>query len=151
MVGLEFKVKNGYNNFLYKIFNSINVQQYEWDIITDDIINSQSKVNDGIFTSSTVDGKSFLNAIMDKNYQMIFVDLKAFKSGSEHIEITNFKDFTESDCEIIFLCVDSIFIEFYAKDELILNTVYNNCIKFGFEFSNYISKEEASTKPLIAW
>ncbi len=137
---------------MFKIFSSVNVLNYEWEIITDDIFYPKdSKRNDDFFSSNIVDGQSFLNSIMKDNYHMIFVDLKAFPINSCHRQIKYFKDFLESDCQIILLCIDSIFIEFYCKDKDILNTVYNNCKKFKFESVEYLTDEEASKRSMIAF
>ena len=151
MIGLEFKVKNEYNNFLFKILNSIDVQQHIWMIITDDIIFPKGGNNDGIFDSDIVEGQIFLNCIAKDEYYMIFVDLKAFPVCGKQIEIKSFKDFMDSDCQMILLCVDSEHIEFYSKDEAILKTVFENCLKYGFESVKHISEKEAHKRSMVAF
>ena len=149
MIGLKFRVKNEYNNFLYKIFYSVNVQSYEWEIITDDIVDSGEM--DGIFCSEFVDGQRFFDRIGKESYYMIFVDLKAYYPKCTHVEIKNFEEFLESECKIIFLCVDSELIEIYCKEKSILEKVHENCQKFHFEDVKYISKKEASKRNMIAF
>ena len=152
MIGLQFKVKNEYNNFLLKILASVNVEQYDWDIITDDIIDANNpKDNDGIFNAATIDGQHFLHSILKESYYLIFVDLKSFPVGSKHAQIRVFEDFVNSECQIILLCVDSIFIELYCKDQQILETIYKNCLKYGFEDVEFISFENASNRNMIAF
>ena len=152
MIGIRFEVKNEYNNFLKKILASIDVQKYEWDIITDDIIKAEKlRTNDGIFAADRVNGLHFLDCISKGRYYMIFVDLKAFPAGSYHAQIETYEDFINSDCQMILLCVDSIFVEFYSKDELTIKTVYKNCIDYEFENIKFILPDEDSEKSMIAF
>jgi hypothetical protein len=151
MIGLSFKVKNEYNNFLYKIFNSIDVQNYLWTIVSDDVIFPEKDYNDGLFASEMLNGKEFLSAIAKDTYYMIFIDLKAFPADSKQTEIQSFKDFIDSDCQMILLCVDSEFIEFYCKNRSILKTVYDNCLKYEFEEVEWISEITAQSRSMIAF
>jgi hypothetical protein len=152
MIGIRFKIKNEYNTFLSQIFHSVEVQRYEWEIVTDDVIcSSKPNLNEGLFGSEIVNGQTFLNSIIIENYYMIFVDLKAYPQGSVHTNIEVFGDFYASDCQIILLCVDSEFIEFYCKDKSILDIVHNNCLKFGFEDVELIPLEKASNSSMIAF
>jgi hypothetical protein len=82
---------------------------------------------------------------------MIFTDITAYPLGKDRIEIKTFEDFLESNCEVVLLCTDSIFIEFYSKERDVLDKVYNNCIGKGFEKVEYLSIENVSERGFIAW
>lgn len=152
MFGLEFQVKNEKNNFLYKILRNVNVLTYEWEIITDDTIDYENlNIDQGLFCSNVVDGESFFKSIIKEKYYMIFVDVKAFPKNSTHEKIVTVKEFLESDCQMILLCVDSEFIEFYCKEKLIYDTVYHNCIEFSFENIEDISMENNCDRLVIAF
>lgn len=152
MLGLTFKIENKYNNFLYKIFDSVDVLNYRWEIIHDEILYKEDEgIKQGLFASDVLTGQDFLNTIKKKSYYMIFVDLKAFAVDSAYVEINTFQDFLESDCQIILLCVDSEFIDFYCKEKSILDIVYNNCVKYGFRSVEYLSLEEAHKRGVIAF
>lgn len=152
MFGLEFQVKNEKNNFLYKILRNVNVLTYEWEIITDDTIDYENlNIDQGLLCSNVVDGESFFKSIIKEKYYMIFVDVKAFPKNSTHEKIVTVKEFLESDCQMILLCVDSEFIEFYCKEKLIYDTVYHNCIEFSFENIEDISMENNCDRLVIAF
>ena len=150
MVGLDFKIGNEYNNYLYKIFSSIDLSKYLWEIVTDDIICNENK-NEGLFSSRYIDGKNFMNEISKSNYYLIFANLKAFPINAKPKRIENFNDFWESDCQMILLCVDSEFINFYCKDKVLLESVYRNCKKNGFKSIEFVTFEDASHRSMIAF
>lgn len=152
MIGLDIKVKNGYNNYLYKIFDGIDLLNYSWEIITDDIIYTENEdLKQGLFGTDVLNGEKFFKCISRDSYYMIFVDIKAYPVSSERIEIKTFEDFSKSNCKMVLLCVDSEYIKFYCKDITVLDKVYNNCTGKDFEKVQYLSIEDASGKEFIAW
>jgi hypothetical protein len=82
---------------------------------------------------------------------MIFVDIKVYPVGKDRASISTFKDFMESNCEIVFLCVDSGFVEIYYKDRKVLDTIHNNCTGEEFLKVEYITEEKASGRTMIAF
>lgn len=152
IIGLNIKVKNEYNNYLYKLFSSIDLLNYKWYVITDDCLYSENgEIKQKIFNKDIVIGQDFFKYISLKDYYMIFLDLKAYPLSGKYSEIRVFEDFLESECEIILLCIDSTFIEFYSKDKSILDKVYKNCGKFNLESVEYISVENARGRSMIAF
>ncbi|NLP13487.1 MAG: DUF2691 family protein [Clostridium sp.] len=149
---LDIRVKNEYSNYLNKILNGINLLNYMWYINTDDFIYPEnSSPEENFFGASILSGEEFFRCISRDNYYMIFADIKAYPVGGESTEIETFEDFLKSNCELVFLCTDSIFIEFYCKDRDILDKVYNNCIGDEFEAVQYKSIADATGRKLIAW
>lgn len=152
MIGLDIRVKNEYGNYLYKIFNGIDFSKYVWVINSDDIIYPEnSDINQGLFGSDVLSGSDFFNCISKESYYLIFVDIKAYPVGSDRIEIKTFEDFSKSNCEMVLLCTDSTFVEFYSKDRTSLDKVYSNCIKNDFDKVEYKFIEDVSGRVFIAW
>lgn len=152
MIALDISVKNENNNYLSKIFRGINLLKYEWEIIHEDFRfyeNGESK--EKLFDIDVLSGEEFLKCISRDKYYMIFVDIKAYPIKSKRAEINTFKDFLDSNCELVFLCTDSGFFEFYCKDRKILDKVHINCIYNGFEKAKYKSMIDVSERNLIAW
>jgi hypothetical protein len=148
MICLDIRIKNGYGNFLYQIFNGINLLNYIWKINTDDVLYDE---NQGIFDGDILEGESFYKCISKDHYYMIFVDIKAYPIGDECTVIKTIDDFLASSCELVFLCTDSTFIEVYCKDSIILDKIYSNCTGVEFEKVHYKSKEEVLLRNLIAF
>lgn len=152
MIGLDFEVKNEYNNYLNKILNGINLFNYVWELNDDDFIYSENgELKEDFFGADVLNAEEFTKCISRDSYYMIFADIKAYPIGSERIEIKTFKDFLISNCVMIILCTDSGFIEFYCKEKEILDNVYTNCINNGFEKVAYKSAADVSERCLIAW
>lgn len=150
MVGLDIRVKNEYSNYLYKIFDRINLLNYMWKINTDDFLYLEGEnISQDFFKANILSGGEFLKSISRDSYYMIFADIKAYPMDNDYDEVKNFKDFLESNCKLILLCSDSTFIEFYSKDKDILEKVYCNCIKYSFEDVRYVTFEHALARDLI--
>ncbi|MDR2570583.1 MAG: DUF2691 family protein [Oscillospiraceae bacterium] len=158
MMGIRFEVENEYGNFLKQIFSSVDVINYEWQIVTNDSIKSMIKIGDRFFSENlfgdgdtVIDGKTFLKNINLKSYYMIFIDLKAFLIGSTHKEIQSYEDYLNSDCQIVFMCVDSSYIEVFCKDKSILEIIHKNCINYNFMNIELISHEECLGRSMLAF
>jgi len=180
LIGVAFEVENKYSNYLKRIFASIDMSAYYWEIVSDQILYEENgKTEQGLFNACIneevekssqfepnidkhtkesvynkgvfIDGKSFANAIERDSYYFIFSDLKAYSNKKKWGNIETYEDFIDSYCEMIFLCVDSMFIEIYCKDERILQIIYDNCKKNNFNSIKYLVDSEAKQKSLIAF
>jgi len=152
MIGVDIRVENKYGNYLYRLFNGINLLNYVWEINFEDFLYSEDgEIKENFFGADVLNGEDFSKCISRDSYYMIFSDIKAYPLGSERIEIKTFEDFIKSNCEIVFLCTDSAFIEFYSKNREILEKVYENCITNDFEKVEFKSAEEVAGRNLLAW
>ncbi|QSX06704.1 DUF2691 family protein [Sedimentibacter sp. zth1] len=152
MICLDIKVKNGYSNYLNKIFNGIDLFNYVWEINADDFLYSENdKMKGNFFGADVLNAEEFIKCISRESYYMIFSDIKAYPLDKERVEINTLKDFLESSCEIVFLCTDSIYIEFYSKSRKILDKVYNNCKGSNFEKVEFKSVDDVLGRSFIAW
>lgn len=152
MIALDIQVKNEWNSYLLKIFKEIDLLNYDFEIISDDILYKENgDIKQGLFGSDWLTGQEFFNYISKEQYYLIFTDIKAYPSNKEHTEINTFEDFLKSNCIIVFLCVDSSFIEVYCKDRYLLETIYNNCVGDDFEKVEFRSISDVSGRTLVAW
>ena len=180
IVGLQFEVENKRNNYLKKIFESIDLSVYYWEIVSDQVLyeengkeeqglfdtciidelknrglfkpNTAERMKKGFYDSHVlIDGKSIEKAIERDSYYFIFLDLKAYSNNEVWGNIETYEDFVESNCELIFLCVDSAFIEIYGKNEMVLQTIHDNCIKNNFDAIKVISDDDAKGKSVVAF
>jgi hypothetical protein len=152
LTGISFKTQIGYSNYLSQIFDSIDVTKYKWLIVTDDMVYPQNtQMSESIFDSDIVSGESFQNSLNKDDYQMIFVDLKAFSVGGEISNVETYHDFINSDCQLVLLCVDSMFFEIYCKEVDIIEKIRRNCIANQFENIKFIEPEDAARRSMIAF
>jgi hypothetical protein len=159
VIGLDIRIKNEYNSYLKKIFAGIDLQKYDWEIIFDDTLYKENGTfqcifkNDiihGINKNGILNGHEFNNCISKENYIIYFVDIKAYPTGATRSIIKTFSDFMESNCELVLICVDSVYVEVYCKNSKVLETIYNNCLGEDFEKVDYVSFEDASGRTLKA-
>jgi len=153
-IGIRVVIKNEYNNYLEKIFAPINLLQYKWEILTDDIFYEEDgKEDQELFKSylHLLEGCSFKKAISRKSYYLIFVDIRAYPCNANIANIQTFEDFMRSECQILFMCWDSSYVNIYCKDKKMLEALYCNCNKFSCESVSYISMEQAKGRTLVAF
>lgn len=154
-VCLDIEVKNDYNNYLYRIFQGIDLSNYIWDVIHEDLFydrDHHGNVKQDFFGyKEQITNEEFIKCISRKDYYMIFVDLKAYPIGSTHTEINVYKDFVDSNCCIVFICYDSSYINFYCKNSEILEKVYNNCLGDEFEKVEWRTEAEVKNRSLVAF
>jgi hypothetical protein len=62
-----------------------------------------------------------------------------------------YEEYMNSDCQIVLLCIDSAYIDFFCKDESILEVVYKNCLSNDYENIKVLSELEAENHYLIAF
>ncbi len=129
MIGLKFKIFNEYNNFIEKILEGINIENYNLNITDSEVLDV--KTND-ILDKSFYTGLEFANIIKNKEYYSIFLNAKAFPKNTNIQAINNYKDFINSECEFVLIIIDNIFVDFYTKSQFILNKVKDNIKKYNF-------------------
>lgn len=144
MIGITFKLKNEYSNYLFKIFDNIGVDNFIWYIEDNEIIykDRNNHLNTSIFNEDTLSGIDFLKSIEIEKYYLVYVDLKAFKNKTNITSIDTYDSFVNSDCEIALFCTDTIDIELYCKSKTILNKIIENCIKYRFEDLHILTREK---------
>lgn len=135
MIGINLKLKNEYNNFLHKIFNGININNYDWKIVEDEIIYNdiEGSINTTIFDNKIMCGDDFFRSIQMEKYYLINVNIQAFIVDSPMSDIETYDDFANSTCEIALFCTDTVYIEVYCKNQKVLSEIISNCKKYNFE------------------
>ena len=148
MVGLDIRVKNEYNSYLKKLFESIDLSIYDWYIYWDELHFIENGKTITGFESSFLDGNSFVDAISKECYYMVFADFKAYLPGSIRTPTKTYEDFTNSECQIIFSCVDCTFIMIYCKNIDILKKIYANCLSMNVDSVKYTSAEDVKGRTI---
>lgn len=145
MIGLDIEVENKYDQYLKKIFKGVDVSKYFWQIVYFEILGTKNeKVDDELsrifFPKELLTGDEFLGCISREKYYMIFAEIKVFPIQATQVQINTYKDYLQSDCEMVFLCNDNSYIKLFCKNEMVLQKIYNNCMEFNF-IAKYIFSE----------
>ncbi len=128
MIGIRFKIPNEYNNYLKQILENINTQNSIWNIKTDDIIKSDGTY---LFAKESYNDKEFQSIIGDYNYYLTFADIECYHSHN-FTNIYDYQDFLNSDCYLLIIIVDNVFVDIYAKSKEIINKLKENAMKYKF-------------------
>lgn len=136
--GVSFKIPQISGNVLWQMLKCIDVKKYNWY----NIINQcevWENYNGGVsFEKEYYDGKRFLQNIMSE-YYIIFLKLQAYFDNGKFSDIHTYKDFQESDCQLLLLIYDCEYVEIYSKDITDLNLLYENALKNNYIEIGYIT------------
>ncbi|QNF29643.1 DUF2691 family protein [Metabacillus elymi] len=140
--GISFEIPNKYGSFLGEVLQPLEITEFIWlsggeesYLVEDD------ELRKPLFTDEInwMDGLLLKELLEDNKYYLIFVDLKAYSKGKNPAYIETYKDFLNSDCELILLVVDSVYVTIYCKDSEKLEAFYDNVKKKGFDNLQYIT------------
>ena len=153
IVGLDIEVKNERNSFLKKIFASIDLSIYDWEILRDEAhhIENDQEIS-GLFEAlqgNFTDGPSFIDAISRECYYLIFAEYKAYLPNARRMRTGRYEDFADSECSMAVSCFDVCYIEVYCKDIDILSKIYANCKAMDVVSVTYVSAEQAKGRVVI--
>lgn len=135
MIGIRFKIPNEYNCFLKQILENINTQNGVWFIKTDDIIKSDGTY---LFVKDSYKDKEFKSIIGDNNYYLIFADMACYLNHN-FTNIYNYQDFLNSDCYLLIIIVDNVFVDIYVKSKEMIDKLKENAMKYNFSDIKIIS------------
>lgn len=151
MVGLDIQIPNEVGKYIWNLLEDIDFFQYLWTIQYADVIlyeNGQWNLEKVLFDAAEMKGKEFFRCISCSDYYLIFADIHAYPLKGKVKTIETYQDFLDSDCDLIFLCVDSEFVEVYCKNKKILQQIIKNCEKYQFKTAE-ISLESAYNRRLM--
>lgn len=136
MRGISFKVENAYDHILDKIFHKIKTENFIWNISEQE---AYKDINKSLFEEEVLENLDFFNYIKSCEYYIISLNLKAYIG--EIGKIGNYNEFLKSNCEIIVLICDSIYVEIYCKNITNIEIIRANALKNNFVEVNYITDE----------
>lgn len=137
MIGLQFKIENKYDKVLNKIFYNINCSNYKWEIINEEVLGLKGQ---DFFLKNEYDDYEFQRIIKNNHYP-IFLTLKMTSKTFDNSNFKNYNQFLNSTCELILFITDSIFVDLYVKNQVMLEKIYKNLISFGYTNIKYINNE----------
>lgn len=141
MIGIRFEIPNSWGNFLSTILDNIITKDYTWKIYDEEILIDLNNDED-LFKERIYDDKNFRALILNSKYYLIMGNILAFKTNNFK-RIYNYNDFIESDCELLMVIVDTIFVDIYAKNSKTIEELKNNAINNKFKNINYIYNDNS--------
>ena len=130
MYGILFRT-NRADNILKTIFNNVNLRKFEWYNIPEQTESYEIPMHTTLLSQRCYSGSDFSKCIAKKHF-IVFLKMQAYLETENFKEIIALDDFNKSKCRLILLIYDCEYVEVYAKDKNIIQSVYSNAIKNNF-------------------
>lgn len=141
--GLRFKIPNEYNFFINKITDGINKDTHIWRIFEDQVFGENC---DFIFDSDIYIGQEFNEIISKSPYYLAALNLQVFPCETNIQQVKNYNEFLNSNCELVFLMCDTIYVDIYSKSMKIIEIIRLNAQNNNFQEIEYITDENDRIK-----
>ena len=151
--GISFEIPNDYGRFLGDVLKPIDINAYNWKIGIGESYKAVNGKLDGILFSDSqeaVTGIELKTILESNDYYVIFADLQAYPS-EEISTIETYEEFMESDCELVLLVVDCIYVTIYRKNQETIISLQKNALNNSFADIEYITDENDSRTRLSVW
>lgn len=148
MRGIRFQIPNLHDRYLEKIFENVSVEEYDW------IINEESEIfigrSNGLFEVGVINGVEMKKRICIDKYYLVFVNFQAIPSGCEYYDLIDYNSYMKSKCVMVLFVTDSMFVEFYAKNEEVILQIKSNAEKYCFSEIEFITDENFNNESFQA-
>ncbi|MFC4777310.1 DUF2691 family protein [Paenibacillus sp. GCM10023252] len=154
MRGISFEIPNMYGRFLGDILKRFDMDKYNWRIGGEEAYRiANGTLGDALFPEpiDSMDGGTLKSIVENNDYYIIFQDLKAFPKGKDTIEIKTYEEYLVSDCELVLLVIDSVYVAIYCKDRRVTEYIYGISINMGYTKVKYITDENDFRTRLTVW
>jgi len=128
MIGISFEIPNNYGSYIKDIFKGLKLEDYYWNVFDSEVLDLQGN---NLFLNN-VYNSNILNFINDENYYLIFTNFQGYKCKNSVNNIKSYSEFLKSDCEIIMVIVDSVYVDIFVKSSKTLNTIRKNAFDNGY-------------------
>lgn len=126
MVGIKFQIRNEHDVVLDKIFENIDLKNYFFKITNEEVFDEKGN---NFFEQQIYTSLGFRNLIKLRKYYPVFLTLQLYKDNKNMVEIQNYDNYLNSDCELLLYIIDNIFVEIYSKNENYLKVIKHNVLK----------------------
>ena len=153
MRGISFEIPNRHGRQLLDILQGIYVAQWNWEVGAGESysIENGELGNDLLCSSTKLTGTELLKIISGSDYYLIFVDLKAYPNDQVDMKVETYDDFLQSDCQFVFLLVDSMYVTIYSKDQSIIQSLFERATNLEYNNVEYITDGNDERTTLIAF
>jgi len=140
-IGIKFQIPNKWGNLIEDILCGIELTEYIWKISEDEVYIEDNTENYGFLFPQNEDifrGEEFIKIISFPSYYTVSANIQAYINKDNIFDIKTYYDFKESNCQIIILIVDNIFVSIYVKTNKILERIKANALLKKYEQIEYI-------------
>lgn len=152
--GIHFKIPNTYGSFLGEILKPMEVSNFDWIIREEEsYFVVGDTLGDSLFPEMIIGmNREELQKLIDNyKYYLIFANLKAYPKGAQITDVITYEDYMLSDCQMVLLVIDSIYVAVYCKDLEKVEGLYNHIKRQRFQSLEYITDENDTRTKLSVW
>lgn len=129
--GVSFRVPQGRNDLLQEILDGIDIQTFSWyNVESQNEAWSDPEEDEALFRKERYDGAEFSRVIQQPHF-VVFLKLEAYPPGENCPDIHSYEEFLKSSCLLMMLIYDCEFVEIFAKDAHITDTLLENAHRKG--------------------
>ncbi len=144
--GISFQIPNKYGKYLADILESIPFSKYKWLVDNDEIhlLKNNEFTNQFLFKEEdkVIEGKELYRIAKDNDYYIVFVTLKGFLKDGIVKSVKTYKEFKDSDCQIILGIYDCSYVMIWCKEEQLVSKIYNYVTIKGYKDIKFICEDD---------
>ncbi|MGE7613306.1 DUF2691 family protein [Paenibacillus sp. NPDC101420] len=152
--GVQFEIPNEWGSHLGEVLEPFNISQFDWYIGGEEAYQDtgEGKI-EPMFHGEIygMKGQDLSETLKSRVYYIIFANFKAYLKGEIIKDVLTYEEFLNSQCQLVLLLVDSLYVTIYCKDEKIINDLYLNGVRKGYENVEYITDENDFRTSLSVW
>ena len=144
MIGIEFKYSFTLDNFISKIFQNINLEDYKFYYRQQEIIFEDTKETK---FKKIMNGYEIKNLI-ENNEKYMIVDLNLhvyYQNNKEILDLSNYDNFLNSNCQLVILIYDLENVEIYFKDNYLKEKILLNLSFLNIKYKIKTLKNDGRT------
>ncbi|WP_151735203.1 DUF2691 family protein [Paenibacillus tengchongensis] len=153
--GITFKLPHQDGHFLADMLKPVDVAAYHWYNGGEEAYYVERKDNgdQSLFPEQVfgMDGAELKEIIGNHEYYAFFVDLKAFPKDKEVVNVETYEEYVSSDCQLVLLLADSVYVTIYCKNQAKLKALYDNAISQGYNKVEYVTDDNDARTGLSVW
>ncbi|KZZ85755.1 DUF2691 family protein [Bacillus sp. SJS] len=152
--GISFEIPNDYGKYLWDGLMSIDITEFDWTSGGEEsYLVKGDELQEPLFPDEVrgMDGFLLRELLEENKYYLIFVNLQAFPKGESSLRVETYEEFVNSNCQLLLLVVDSIHVEIYCKDNIRLESLYQNAKLRCFNNLQYITDKNDIRTRLSVW
>lgn len=144
--GVKFEIPNQYGSFLADILEMIPFAEYKWLIDDDEIhlVENSELADRSLFSNEEriMLGEPLFRRANSSTYYMIFVTLKGFFPDDSVQPIRTYREFLESECQIVLVVSDCSYVFLWCKDTQLITHAHDYAISKGYEGILYADEDD---------
>ncbi len=144
--GLSFEIPQQITDTLWKILSAADISKYFWYCDQSQTEVWGTEGGNDFFSQEFYDGESFSKHIQLVHH-IIFLKLQARFTPQHHQNIHSYDAFASSDCQLLMLVNDCVYVEIYIKDQSVIDAIFERAKLLGYSKIKYItSNNDVRTK-----